>query len=627
MAYNSDYFDLRNWDYTPPVDGTGGTTGTATIIYNLIGYESPYFYDAPDHAMVFMAPVSGATTSGSYGARSELREMNPDGTKAAWHLTQGGTMTATLKVDSIPTFLDGTPGKVIIGQIHGSSNELCRLYYDNGSVYFKNDRPSSNLPQKFLLTDAAGNHPTIALDHKFSYMIDAHGSTLTVKVFVDGNTYSSVSTIDSYWQSDSLYFKAGVYLGVTDTPNVDVGQGTGVGQTSFYGFDYSHTAGAGLGGLQLLEPVSQPTDTIVATMTGTAGNDTLDGVHGKFNNVILGGAGNDRIIGHDGNDQLYGQDGNDTLNGYYGNDMLDGGLGDDILDGGAGDDVLIGGTGNDRAVGGLGHDTFIVSRGDNGLVIDDFTVDATNGDKVIVKGYTATDLQSAQLTQSGTDALLKFADGTSVTFHNLTTTQLTTANLLAEVDGKLVALVQPSAADPLPVATMTGTSGSDTLDGVHGHFDNVIIGGAGNDKIIGHDGNDQLCGQDGNDTLYGYWGNDKLYGGTGADILDAGPGDDILNGGTGADRLTGGDGKDVFVFQTLESSVHDIITDFNGSADHLDISALLGSAGTAHLATVSGKTGLYVDPDGAGSAQSILVVTFEGTSNVTSLTVLHDILV
>jgi len=70
--------------------------------------------------------------------RSELREMNGS-LPGAWNLAQGGTMTATLKIDSIPTLSDGKLGRVVIGQIHGQTNELCRLYWDNNQVYFKND--------------------------------------------------------------------------------------------------------------------------------------------------------------------------------------------------------------------------------------------------------------------------------------------------------------------------------------------------------------------------------------------------------------------------------------------------------------------------------------------------------
>jgi hypothetical protein len=43
------------------------------------------------------------------------------------------------------------------------------------------------------------------------------------------------------WNSDTFYFKAGVYLGVNEST------GSGEGQASFYGLDFSHGAG-GMGG-------------------------------------------------------------------------------------------------------------------------------------------------------------------------------------------------------------------------------------------------------------------------------------------------------------------------------------------------------------------------------------------
>src|SRR5690242_13191892 len=102
MAYNSDNFDLSNWKITLPVSSSGSNSGTATEITSLSHYESIYFYDAPDKAMVFKAHVDGATTSGSKYARSELREMNGSD-RAAWTLKQGGVMSATLKIDHMPS--------------------------------------------------------------------------------------------------------------------------------------------------------------------------------------------------------------------------------------------------------------------------------------------------------------------------------------------------------------------------------------------------------------------------------------------------------------------------------------------------------------------------------------------
>ncbi|MBB4000243.1 polysaccharide lyase family 7 protein [Aureimonas pseudogalii] len=129
MTFNSDHFDLTNWKLTLPVDAGNGFGGTAVEVKKLVGYEGNHFYDAADGAMVFRADVAGATTSGSKYARSELREMQGSD-RAAWTLAEGGTMTATLKVDAVPVRSDGSEGRVVIGQIHGEDEELVRLYWE-----------------------------------------------------------------------------------------------------------------------------------------------------------------------------------------------------------------------------------------------------------------------------------------------------------------------------------------------------------------------------------------------------------------------------------------------------------------------------------------------------------------
>ena len=229
-------FNLSNWKITLPVDASGTITGTAVEVTNLSNYSrNPFFYTGSDGAMVFRAAVDGATTSGSSYARSELREMNGTA-RAAWNLSTGGVMTATLEVDAVPTRFDGTMGKVVVGQIHGQNDELVRLYWDAGKMYFANDQSGSdNAEHKFYFTNAAGQQPDVSLNEKFSYVIDAKGSSLEVTVYADGDVYKSVTPINSVWQSDILYFKAGTYLGVNET------QGTGYGQTSFYDLRFNHT--------------------------------------------------------------------------------------------------------------------------------------------------------------------------------------------------------------------------------------------------------------------------------------------------------------------------------------------------------------------------------------------------
>ena len=89
-----------------------------------------------------------------------------------------------------------------------------------------------------------------------------------------------------------------------------------------------------------------------ATMTGTAGPDSLRGTPGP--DVIAGLGGNDTISGLGGNDIVCGGGGNDTIAGGGGNDRLYGELGNDTLLGGPGNDTLVGGPGVDRLTGGPG---------------------------------------------------------------------------------------------------------------------------------------------------------------------------------------------------------------------------------------------------------------------------------
>ena len=92
-----------------------------------------------------------------------------------------------------------------------------------------------------------------------------------------------------------------------------------------------------------------------ATITGTSGNDVIDGTSGP--DVIVGLGGNDEIDGHGGNDTICGGGGADNIDGDFGSDTLIGGQGRDELDGDSGNDVLRGGRGNDDLDANAGDDT------------------------------------------------------------------------------------------------------------------------------------------------------------------------------------------------------------------------------------------------------------------------------
>src|SRR5262245_9130305 len=103
----------------------------------------------------------------------------------------------------------------------------------------------------------------------------------------------------------------------------------------------------------------------------------------------------------------------------------------------------------------------------------------------------------------------------------------------------------------------------------------MLNGGAGDDKVWGGSGNDRLDGGTGNDLLVGGFGADRMDGGNGSDVLlsrsDAGEmvaaqdGTTIIFGAESAaftavnDTITGGRGADTFRFETLINAKDEII--------------------------------------------------------------------
>jgi hypothetical protein len=421
-AAPSGNFNLSNWKITLPVDQSGTLSGTAVEVQNLSGYKnSKYFYTGSDGAMVFYAPVDGATTSGSSYARSELREMNGS-EKAAWTLSTGGSMGATLEVDAAPN-REGVGGRLVVGQIHGQDDELVRLYWENGTVYFANDRAGpSNSETKFTLKDGTGATPEISLNEKFSYTINAKGSTLEVDVHADGKVYESSTKINSVWQSDTLYFKAGAYLGANES------NGSGAGQASFYALDVSHngtvtTPPTSSDPLpkpipdepvpdQSEDPTAIPTpkpDPVLSDLPTTTKTITGD----SDGNTLRGTSGSDLIDGKGGDDTIWAKNGSDILSGGSGEDafVFDTKLGstnvDTILDFNPDDDSI---RLNDSVFttlkqGTLPDDNFVI--GDEAKDSDDYII---YNDKTGALSYDADGEGSAAAVQFGAiDNLAKLA--------------------------------------------------------------------------------------------------------------------------------------------------------------------------------------------------------------------------
>ncbi len=431
MSWDFGTFDLSDWKITLPVDqdyfaddgGDGDVTDDTAFEVkgdDFEGFEAEdfFYYDANEGAMIFTGLADGAkTSSGTKYARSELREMNGDA-NAAWTISEGGTLSATLKVTEMATeYNEEQAERIVIGQIHGQDDELTRLYYDsNGDLYFANEHtdssaehgPDNDNEREFYFENEAGERPNVSLGEDFSYVIDVTDNKLTVLIYADGQTYYPVPTdgidpyeIVDYWQDDTFYFKAGVYMGTSAIEghwregegqstaafyNIDVGHGDGEGLDAWLGDEIDNGGQGGTGGGE--------GETIVGTdaadtITGTDYDDTISG--GKGGDNINGGSGDDVIRGNNGWDELRGGAGDDEVRGNKGNDLVKGGAGNDTLGGGSGndeiwgedgDDVMYAGLGTDWLKGGAGADTYVFIKVDGVDTVADFS--KPNGDKIDV---------------------------------------------------------------------------------------------------------------------------------------------------------------------------------------------------------------------------------------------------
>ncbi|MCY0093293.1 hypothetical protein OEG82_04515 [Hoeflea sp. J2-29] len=283
--------------------------------------------------------------------------------------------------------------------------------------------------------------------------------------------------------------------------------------------------------------------------------------------LIVGNSGDNVIDGGAGNDRLSGLAGADTLIGGTGNDFLDGGTGDDRLFGGTDNDTLTGGSGKNLLDGGAGTDTADYSSEDEGTYVR---------------------LDAGWKTDLSTKPLYNWVD--------------------------LNAAIAANAVDHDKLISIENVTGSDHVDLIVGNSgDNVIDGGAGNDRLSGLAGADTLIGGTGNDFLDGGTGDDRLFGGADNDTLVGGTGSDLLDGGDGIDTANyAADSGGVYVqlgqgwatsrlvqqsygtFAALKNAVD------NDLAEHDDLVSIENVTGTAYADIINGSSGDNVLKGGAG---------------------------
>lgn len=227
----------------------------------------------------------------------------------------------------------------------------------------------------------------------------------------------------------------------------------------------------------------------MATINGTAGNDTLVGT--TTSDIISGLGGNDLLQGSGGNDSVLGGAGNDTVRGNDGTDWVEGGAGNDNVGGGGGQDSFV-----FREAGSTSADVF-----------NDFTSGWDN----IQLDAAFFNLGAAGQFTSGDARFWSSSSGTAHDADDRIIYNTTTRQLWYDADGN-------GSGAALLIGTLnTGATVAATDIRVFG----TPSGGSGQ-TINGTSGNDSLVGGSGNDTINGFAGEDTIDGGVGADSMVGG---------------------------------------------------------------------------------------------------------
>lgn len=222
----ADVLSLVRWKLTLPKPL--GSSGDPDEIFQpqLNNYEHPsYFFVAcPGPVVVFRAPVNGATTSNSGNPRSELREMNANGSnETEWSMNSGThTMEIVQAITHRPDKNDGQD-PVVAGQIHDDQDDVtvCRLHGANIRATRDDEVTGAGT---FVLI------PNYVLGTYFTLKMIADSTG--IRYYINGVFKGKVSKVRSGLHN---YFKAGCYTQANES------NGSGYGEVRIKSLKITHT--------------------------------------------------------------------------------------------------------------------------------------------------------------------------------------------------------------------------------------------------------------------------------------------------------------------------------------------------------------------------------------------------
>jgi Ca2+-binding RTX toxin-like protein len=456
--------------------------------------------------------------------------------------------------------------------------------------------------------------------------------------------------------------------------------------------------------------------TIVNQVGGSAGNSVETLVYGDASSITLvngikvtATSGTATVTGTAGNDTLIATSGTQTLSGGGGSDTFIGSTGTQTLNAnsGAGNNIFIAGVGATSAVGRTGNDTYSYAASDGTLVISDIggtdtlklasgltsanvafsestnghdllITDGTGGDLITISSDISTSGDRVETLIYGDNSTLTMANGLTLTAQTGSSTLVGYAgnNTLIAVSGANTETLQGSTGNDIySYASGTGkvyitdAGGTDTLklgtgltsanvvytessngqdlvvtDGVGGdtitlHNDIrgsglvetirygdgttadlssiVLTAAAGNTTLNGTSGNNILAGSTGNQTINGNNGNDFFNGGTGTQTLNGGTGADVFFDAIGSTSANGGTGNDTYNFASGDGTLR--ITE-GGGTETLILGSGLTSSNVVFSEDTSGAD-LWIT-DGT-SGDKITIVTQISTANARIETLIY----
>jgi hypothetical protein len=214
--------NLTQWKLTLPTGSQGSPKEVAPAALTSF-VSKPYFETTPDcHAVQFRAPVNGVTTSGSKNPRSELREVNEDGSLASWSSSSG-----VHTLDFVEAFAQLPQGKpALVGaQIHDAKDDITVFRLEGSNLYITN----GNDPHYKLVTSSY----QLGTPYQGRFVV----SNSTVQAYFNNQLVATLPV-----NATGLYFKVGAYT-QANCETASSCDENNFGQTDVYSARVTHQGG------------------------------------------------------------------------------------------------------------------------------------------------------------------------------------------------------------------------------------------------------------------------------------------------------------------------------------------------------------------------------------------------